>query len=67
MLTKNRCFELFEKRELDQSGSFTSLHFGIFSFTSQMFLFIPIMCKVLWELCPKVVYGVVRDLRDTYK
>lgn len=64
MFRKNRCFELFEKSENStQVAVLLFFHLGICSFIQQIFLFIPIACKVLWEICLQGVYGIVRDLK----
>lgn len=59
VLVKDRCFELFKQSE--NSAKFVVLlffHLGICKFIQQM-----LRCKVLWEIRPKRVYGVVRDLK----
>lgn len=60
MLVKNRCFELFEQSENCAKFAVLFFHVGICSFSRC--LFIPMMCKTLWEICPKRV-GVARDLK----
>ena len=60
MLVKNRCFELFEKRQ--NSTKFAALG-SARSFSENWFM--PIACEVLRGVCPKGVDGVGRGVRDT--
>lgn len=56
MIMKNRCFELFKSRENPNKVADILIHTDY-----------KITCMMLWDMCPKGVYGVLRDLRDIYR